>query len=220
MTQRRMAGQPEGAERRAPAGAPAEPPRRARAAPDEQGETEAQRAEREAQQRVEADLDQLGQTRKERDEYLELAQRTRADFENYRKRVASEAAEALARGKGALARELIPAIDNLERALRAAGIDPDRQAFGEADSPSEEVSVKDALAHGVALVYRELRASLERAGVESYDPVGERFDPEVHEALSTRAGEDGDSGVVVETLDRGYRLDGQLLRPARVVVSE
>ena len=220
MTQRRTAGRPEGAEQRAPAGAPAEPPRRARAAPDEQGETEAQRAEREAQQRVEADLDQLAQTRKERDEYLELAQRTRADFENYRKRVANEAAEVLARGKGALARELIPAIDNLERALRAAGIDPHRQASGEADSPSEEVSAKDALAHGVALVYRELRASLERAGVESYDPVGERFDPELHEALSTRAGEDGDSGVVVETLDRGYRLDGQLLRPARVVVSE
>lgn len=219
MSQNRVAGQPQGAGRRPPAGAPgpteAEPPR-ARA---EQDETEAQRAEREAQERVEADLDELAQARKERDEYLELAQRTKADFENYRKRVASETAEAQVRGKAALARELIPAIDNLERALQAVGIELDQPAAGD-EPPSREVSAKDALAEGVALVYRELRSSLARAGVESYDPVGEKFDPEQHEALSTRAGEDGASGVVLETLDRGYRLDGQLLRPARVVVSE
>jgi len=229
MAQKRVAGRPEGAHRRPPAGAPAEPEQRedARApetvqAPstrDVAGETEVQRAEREAEERVEADLDELAEARRKRDEYLELAQRTKADFENYRRRVASEAAEATVRGKASLARELIPAIDNLERALRAAGIEPDRQP-DEADPPSQEVSARDALAEGVALVYRELRASLGRAGVESYDPVGEKFDPELHEALSTRAGDDGDSGVVLETLDRGYRLDGQLLRPARVVVSE
>ena len=59
------------------------------------------------------------------------------------------------------------------------------------------------------------------AGVETYDPTGERFDPTQHEALSVRAGEDGvDAGVVIETLEKGYRLDGQVLRAARVVVSE
>jgi molecular chaperone GrpE len=223
MAQNPVAGQPEDAGRRAPAGAPAESrhrPAESRPQGGEAAATETQRAEREAQERVEADLDQLAQARKERDEYLELAKRTKADFENYRKRVASEAAEALVRGKATLARELIPALDNLERALRAAGVEPEREDSGETDSPSQEVSARDALAQGVALVYRELRGSLERAGVESYDPIGERFDPELHEALSTRAGDGGDSGVVLETLDRGYRLDGQLLRPARVVVSE
>jgi molecular chaperone GrpE len=90
------------------------------------------------------------------------------------------------------------------------------------DTPSEEVSAQEALARGVALVYNELRAALERAGVETYDPTGEPFDPATSEALATRpaAGDGTESGRVIETLERGYRLDGQVLRPARVVVSE
>ncbi|HEX2129748.1 MAG TPA: nucleotide exchange factor GrpE [Solirubrobacterales bacterium] len=140
--------------------------------------------------------------RAERDEYLDLARRAKADFENYRKRATQQAADAAKRGKAELARELLPAIDSLERALDAA----------ESDS--------DALAKGVSLVRDQLIATLERAGVEAYDPAGERFDPTWHEALSTRPAEGVESGTVVETLDRGYRLDGQVLRPARVVVSE
>jgi molecular chaperone GrpE len=174
---------------------------------------------------VEADLDALVEdVRRERDEYLELARRAKADFENYRKRAAKDVQEAERRGKAALARELVPAIDNLERALRAAGVDPDAQVSpaadaADAEAPSEEVSAHEALARGVALVYGELTATLKRAGVESYDPLGERFDPAWHEALSTRPADDEEAGVVVETLERGYRLDGQVLRPARVVVS-
>jgi molecular chaperone GrpE len=139
--------------------------------------------------------------RAERDEYLDLAQRAKADFENYRKRATRESADAERRGKAALARELVPSIDNLERALSAA----------------EEGS---EVARGVELVRDELRATLARAGVESYDPTGKRFDPTVHEAISTRAADGVEAGTVVETLERGYRLDGQVLRPARVVVSE
>ena len=109
----------------------------------------------------------------------------------------------------------------LER-LRAAGIDPETGTSGEpGEAPSEEVSAHEALARGVALVYGELRAALARAGVETYDPTGERFDPETCEALSVRAGGDGvDPGVVIETIEKGYRLDGQVLRAARVVVSK
>jgi molecular chaperone GrpE len=183
---------------------------------EERMETEAERQEREAEEQVERDLDELSATRRERDEYLELAQRTRADFENYRKRVAKETSEALARGKAELARELLPVIDNLERALQAAGVGPG--SSGEA--PTEEVSAHEALARGVALVLDELRGRLQAAGVEAYDPVGERFDPELHEALSTRAEEGKGAGVVVETVEKGYRLNGQVLRPARVVVSD
>jgi molecular chaperone GrpE len=176
-----------------------------------------------AAQSVERDLDEmLAEVRRERDEYLEIAQRARADFENYRKRAAREAREAERRGKAGLARELLPALDNLERALRAAGIDLDAGAGSqtEEEAPSEEVSAHEALARGVALVYRELRATLERLGVETYDPTGERFDPTLHEALSTRPATDGmEPGVVIETLEKGYRLDGQVLRAARVVVS-
>ncbi len=174
--------------------------------------------------RVDSDLDALlADVKRERDEYLELAQRARADFENYRKRAAREAQEAERRGKAAVARELLPALDNLERALRAAGVDPDAGAAADpqAGPVSEEVSAQEALARGVALVHDELRAALERAGVETYDPAGEPFDPTEHEALSVRAGVDNVSaGVVIETLEKGYRLDGQVLRAARVVVSE
>ena len=196
---------------------------------------EAVPADERAAAEVEEDLDALlADVKRERDEYLELAQRARADFENYRKRAAREAEEAERRGKAQVARELLPALDNLERALRSTGLDPvtgqapvaseptpeeqDAEVF---DAPSEEVSAQEALARGVALVYNELRAALERAGVETYDPTGEAFDPATSEALATRADEDGgESGRVIETLERGYRLDGQVLRPARVVVSE
>jgi molecular chaperone GrpE len=167
----------------------------------EPGNEEVEPQAEEAGAQVAEDLDALGEVKRERDEYLELARRTRADFENYRKRVAKEASEARARGKAELARELLPAIDNLERALQSSDED-------------------DPLAKGVALVLDELRAKLRDAGVEAYDPVGERFDPELHEALSTRAEEGTGAGVVVETVDKGYRLNGQVLRPARVVVSD
>jgi molecular chaperone GrpE len=184
---------------------------------------------------VAEDLDALlADVKRERDEYLALAQRARADFENFRKRAVREAEEAARRGKAQIAKEMLPALDNLERALRSTGIDPlsgrvagvaeptaeeeDAEVY---DTPSEEVSAQEALARGVALVYNELRSALERAGVETYDPTGERFDPNTSEALSTRPAGDGtETGVVIETLERGYRLDGQVLRPARVVVSD
>jgi molecular chaperone GrpE len=175
---------------------------------------------------VAEDLDALlADVKRERDEYLALAQRARADFENFRKRATREAEEAERRGKAQIAKELLPALDNLERALRSTGIDPEPapEASEDAevyDAPSEEVSAQEALARGVALVYNELRSALERAGVETYDPIAERFDPNTSEALATRPAGDGESGVVIETLERGYRLDGQVLRAARVVVSE
>ena len=203
---------------RRPAGAPEEPQRVA-GVPDE-GTEESASGEAQDAAAVEADLDALAELQRERDEYLEVAQRARADFENYRKRAARETEEAERRGKATLARELVPVVDNLERALRSAGIDPDAATAGGGEAPSEEVSAHEALARGVALVYADLRSALERAGVESYDATGEAFDPNLHEALATRPADGSDSGVVLETLERGYRLDGQVLRAARVVVSE
>jgi molecular chaperone GrpE len=171
------------------------------------------------EQAVTEDLDRLlADVRRERDSYLELAQRAKADFENYRKRAARETSEAERRGKASLARDLVPAIDNLERALRTAGVDPASAGSVAAGDGSSEES--PALVRGVALVLADLQTTLERAGVEAYDPVGERFDPSWHEALQTRSVDDTEAGVVVETLERGYRLDGQVLRAARVVVSE
>ena len=171
---------------------------------DEESSTGPDSPENGAADQVERDLDELAETKRERDEYLELAQRTKADFENYRKRVATETSAALARGKADLARQLLPALDNLERAL-ATSHDPESHR---------------ALVEGVAMVRDELQGRLESVGVEAFDPTGEKFDPQLHEALSTRPDDGTESGVVLETIEKGYRLNGQVLRAAKVVVSQ
>ena len=145
----------------------------------------------------------LAEAEAKRDEYLELARRAQADFENYRKRMAAEVQAASVRGKAAVAKDVVPVLDDLERALQAAGLDPE----GDSD---------DGLAHGVILVFRGLRETLKRNGIEAVDPTGERFDPTEHEALSTMPVEGAESGTVVEVMQKGYRMDGQLIRPARV----
>src|SRR5215207_8844066 len=152
----------------------------------------------EEKEAIEAE-DPLARAQRERDEYLDLARRTQADFENYRKRAAKEAAAAGERAKSGLVRELLPIVDNLERALASA-------------EPGH-------LAEGVQLVHSELVAVLERNGVEQFDPAGERFDPTEHEALSMRDDDGAESGVVLDVVEKGYRSNGTILRPARVVVS-
>jgi molecular chaperone GrpE len=149
---------------------------------------------------IEEELDELVKTAAQRDKYLALAQRTQADFENYRKRVARESAAAAERGVARLAKELLPALDNLDRALEAA-------------------EAEDPLLEGVRLVRAELAAALARIGVESYDPTGETFDPAHHEAMAQQPVEGAESGTVVEVYQPGYRLNGTVIRPARVVVA-
>jgi molecular chaperone GrpE len=157
----------------------------------------------EEEKKVSGELQELvAGLERERDEYLSLAKRTKADFENYRKRMSREALEAEARGRASLARELLSVLDNLERALAAA-------------KPRDDESAENHLAEGVRLVYEELSVVLVNAGVESFEPTGERFDPDQHEAMMTKPGKEGE---VVEVLQKGYRLNGQVLRPARVAV--
>jgi molecular chaperone GrpE len=150
---------------------------------------------------LEHDIDELLAKARERDEYLSLAQRTQADFENFRKRAAKEQSAAESRGMARLARELLPALDNLALAL-------------EADASGEDFVA------GVRLVHSELHAALERLGIEAYSPQGERFDPNVHEAMARQPVEGAESGTVVEVYQQGYRMNGVVLRPARVVVAE
>jgi molecular chaperone GrpE len=143
----------------------------------------------------------LAAMQRERDEYLDLARRAQADFENYRKRAAREAAASGERAKGGLVRELLPVVDNLERALASA-------QEGE-----------QHLAEGVRLVHSALIAVLERNGVVPFDPRGDRFDPGEHEALSMREQDGAQAGLVIDVVEKGYRANGSILRPARVVVS-
>ena len=152
---------------------------------------------------LEHDLEELSARAAKADEYLELAQRTKADFENYRKRAAKEAATAQERGVVKLALELLPAVDNLDRALTA--IDGGENS--------------ETLVSGIKLVHADVIAALARVGIEPYSPQGEQFDPQHHEAVAQQPVEGAESGTVVEVYQRGYRLRDSVLRPARVVVA-
>jgi molecular chaperone GrpE len=169
------------------------------AAPDEAVVQEA-----EAVDADELDLSVLMEKAEKADEYLDLAQRTRAEFENYRRRAIKEAAAAQERGAAKLALELLPAIDNLDRALAHAG----EAANGDASFVS-----------GIKHVHSDVLAALKRAGIEPFSPEGEPFDPQFHEAVAQQPFEGAQPGTVVEVYQRGYRLGESILRPARVVVA-
>ncbi len=132
------------------------------------------------------------------DSYLRLA----ADFDNYRKRVAREQAELVKRANERILNELLPVLDDLERALEAA-----------------EEHQEAKLEEGVELVHRSLAALLHRHGLTPIETEG-AFDPHVHEALLAQPGEGTEPGSVLQVLQKGYRLGDRVLRPARVIVSE
>ncbi len=132
-------------------------------------------------------------------DYLALAQRTQADFENYRKRTQRDLAAAEQRGVTRTVKELLPALDNLERAIAA--------------HPDDQVT------EGIRLVHAELTAALARVGVQGYSPKGEPFDPNVHEAMAQQPVDGAESGTVVEVYQQGWRKDDVVIRPARVVVA-
>jgi molecular chaperone GrpE len=165
---------------------------------------EATASEAEHERQLERDLDELTAKAEKADEYLELAQRTRADFENYRKRAAREAALAQDRGVAKLVKELLPAVDNLDRAVEAVAANGD--GGGE-------------VASGLKLVQAELIAALGRAGVERFSPEGQPFDPAHHEAVAQQPVEGAETGTVAEVYQCGYRLGDAVIRPARVLVA-
>jgi molecular chaperone GrpE len=142
----------------------------------------------------------LAEVEKERDEHLDDLRRVAAEFENYRKRVARDQQSLAARAHERLVKELLPVLDDLERALEACD--------------SEPGSVED----GVRLVHRELSDALAKEGLSEIETNG-RFDPHVHEALLSQPS-DKEEGTIVDVLQKGYRLGDRVLRPARVIVSQ
>lgn len=128
-------------------------------------------------------------------ELLDRLARMQADFENFRRRSREESAQAAGRGKEALLKALLPVLDNLERAL------------GHTDDP------------GLKAIARQLGETLASQGIVVLDPVGEAFDAKLHEAIAQEAREGAKSGAVVAVVEKGYALDGRVLRPARVVVA-
>ena len=150
----------------------------------------------------EVSVPDLAAVEKERDEYLDSLQRLKAEFDNFRKRTAREYESMSARANESVLKELLPILDDLERALEAA-----------------EQHQEGKLEDGVRLVHRALEEVARKHGLEEIDTEG-AFDPHVHEALLAQPAEGAESGSVLQVLQKGYRLGDRVLRPARVVVAE
>ena len=143
---------------------------------------------------------ELEALRAENEELIDTLQRVKADFDNYRKRAARDQEALVARAGERIVKELLPVLDDLERAIEAA-------------EEHEEAKLEE----GVKLVHRQLEQLLEREGLAPVETDG-KFDPHVHEALLTQPSE-SEEGSVIEVLQKGYRLGDRVLRPARVVVA-
>ena len=165
----------------------------------EQEQTEAQ-----AQETAELDAAalkaELEKTKAQCEEYLDMAQRKQAEFANYRRRTEGVRAEAFDDGRRDAIDKLLPVIDNLERALAAAG---------------EEES---ALRSGVEMVLRQTKESFAKMGVEEIDPIGAPFDAEYHNAVMQGTEDEGEPGTVCAVFQKGYKLGSRVIRFAMVKV--
>jgi len=123
-----------------------------------------------------------------------------ADLENYKKRMKKESEEFMKYANERVLKELIPVVDNFERALMVK-------------------HSNDDFSKGIELIYKHLLSVLKKEGVEAFESVGKEFNPKYHEAVSVVASKHKD-GIVIEELEKGYNLKGKLARPARVVVAQ
>ena len=168
--------------------------------PDEAKDTSEETLQQSVAKSDEAEVDETEALRVENEDLIETLQRLQADFDNYRKRAARDQDALVARAGERVVKELLPVLDDLERALEAA-------------ERHEEAKLEE----GVKLVHRQLEQLLEREGLAPVETDG-RFDPHVHEALLTQPSA-AEEGSVIEVLQKGYRLGDRVLRPARVVVA-
>ena len=171
--------------------------------PQEMAETPAQEEEENEQEaQAPAAEEALKAAQAQAEEYLNMAQRVQADFENYRRRTKATRAEAFEDGAREFIKQLLPVVDNLERAI------------------SQESSDENLLT-GVRMVYKQLAEALEKRGVTVIDRPGEKFDPNLENAVMQGSSDEGEPGTVCAVLQKGYRMGDFVLRHAMVkVVSE
>lgn len=157
-------------------------------------------AEEAAQEAEVIDVAALTAAAAKAEEYLALAQRTQADFDNFRRRNESVRADAFAEGQRAVAKAMLAVLDNLERALAA---------------PAAE---GDTLRTGVEMTLKQMLAAYEKLGVTVIDRLGEKFDPNLEDAVMQGSPEEGEPGTVCAVFQKGYVMNGHMLRPAMVKV--
>jgi len=163
----------------------------------EQGENGTGSVKEVTQEETPAPFKELEAVRRERDEYLDNMRRMKAELENSRARLEREHERSVELASERLVKQLLPILDNLERALQADG------------------DVKE----GVEATYEQLVGILAQEGLNPISSEGENFDPAVHEALMTKPSDEHEEDTVIQTLERGYMLNGKAIRPAKVVVS-
>lgn len=139
---------------------------------------------------------------RERDEYLDSLQRLKAEFENFRKRMQREGEQRAQRAQTEVIEELLPVLDNFERAMQAAAQHDEK-----------------LLTSGVELVYNQLRDLLTRRGLCEIESEGAQFDPNQHDAVMCQPSGEHEEGTVMQVLEKGYQLDDKVMRPAKVIVS-
>lgn len=160
--------------------------------------------EQKLEERVEQLTKELEEARREAAENYDRFLRARAELENYRKRVQREKADLMKFGNEQLLRELLPALDHLELAIRHA----------------KESRSLEALVQGVELTLNQIMEVMERFGVRPIEAVGQPFDPTKHEAVSQVETDEHEPGTVIEEVQRGYAFHERLLRPSRVTVAK
>ena len=143
----------------------------------------------------------------EKQDLFEKLQRVSADYINYQKRAPKQVAESVAYEKKAIIRSLLPSLDNFSHALASAG-----NAKGE--------KALDGVVKGVQLVFDHMIDALKSHGVEKIAAMGEEFNPAFHEAMQMRTEEDKPNNVILEEFQKGYTLNGQVLRPSKVIVNK
>jgi molecular chaperone GrpE len=157
-----------------------------------------------ASDRIAALEARLAETAAELNKFRDLAFRSTADLDNYRKRMTKEREEAIKFANSGFLERLIPVLDNFDFGLQAA----------------RGTSNPDSILDGLAMVHKQFQDFLSSAGIEVIDATGQRFDPQLHEAISQEESEQVPEGVVIRQLRKGYKLRDRLIRPANVVVSK
>ena len=152
-----------------------------------------------------ADLeDQLTEVTAEKQDIFEKLQRVSADYANYQKRGPKQIADSVAYEKKAIIRSMLPSLDNLALAIAGA----------------KEHNAEESVVKGIELVLDHMQDSLKAHGVERIVALGEEFDPSLHEAMLQRSEEDKPDNIVLEEFLNGYTLNGQVIRPSKVIVNK
>jgi molecular chaperone GrpE len=147
---------------------------------------------------------QIEDLQKEKDELFGKLQRVSADYINYQKRVSKQTADTIAYEKEKIIKTLLPALDNFEHTLRSA----------------HSAENADVLLKGIRIIYDQILGILKTHGVEHIKALGEKFDPVLHEVIMQRAEPDREENIVLEEFQKGYKLNGRVIRPSRVIINK